>query len=244
MQKPERFIELDIWRGMAIVGMIVFHFFFLLDYLKIQEVSYSEGAWLLLARLVQWSFLLLVGIGLHLSYQKSSLQKKTKTDFLLKSFRRGAIVFLCGFTITAGTLLVAPEAYVRFGILHLIGFSILALSFLADRPKASFWFAGAIYVLSFMVNSIMVDQEWLLVFGFRYPFQALDYFPVFPWMAIPALGISLGSLFYPSYQSKIPIAPTGMSSIFPRSLAFFGKHSLLIYMIHVPILIGIVAFFF
>lgn len=241
MKKPERFIELDVWRGGAIIAMVLFHFVFLQDFLGYQRLAYDEGIWFLLARFVQWSFLLLVGIGIRLSWQKSVLYKKSKVDFLFRQLKKGVIVLSCAWLITLLSALLVPEAFVRFGILHLIGVSILGLSFLADRPNASAFVAIFIYLLSFIVQSITVHQEWLLIFGFYYRFQSLDYFPIIPWMAIPALGISLGSRLYPSFAPKIKVDPKSPYAPLLGVLAFLGKYSLFIYMAHIPVLLGLVV---
>ncbi|MDP2691285.1 MAG: heparan-alpha-glucosaminide N-acetyltransferase [bacterium] len=239
MKSHSRFLELDVWRGLAIIGMIVFHFAFLLNYLSLVVINTGVGGLHLLARLVQWSFLLLVGIGLQLSYQKTIARNKAKGDFLKKNLIRGLMVLVCALVITLATALVIPEQYVRFGILHVIGVSMLLLGLIADRPKLALFISILIVFLTPIIFNQPTNIEVLVIFGFiPKGFQTIDYFPLFPWMAVPALGIFLGSFFYRNFQRRfkpLPISLPGSSSF-----ASLGKKSLLIYMVHVPILIMVI----
>jgi uncharacterized membrane protein len=241
MDDQQRFIELDFWRGLAIIGMAIFHFIFLLDYLGYQDIHYTQGAWNILARLVQFSFLLLVGIGMHLSYQKSVIRGADNVSFYLHQIKKGIIVLMSGMVVTFFTMYFIPGDFVKFGILHFIGASILVLSFIAHRPIAAGLFGILIFLLTPVVQSISVSIPVLLIFGFSYPFSSVDYFPIFPWMAVPALGIFIGACLYKNYQPRW--WGVGIKEKVPRLLSpviFLGRKSLLVYLLHIPILMGIV----
>jgi uncharacterized membrane protein len=237
MKPLERFNELDVWRGIALIGMILFHSVFLIDYLGYREFSYFQGIWHVMARFVQFSFLLLVGISLHVSYQRSIILKREKSYFLFQQLKRGLLVFLCGLLVTLFTWYFAPDDYVRFGILHFIGVSIILLTFFADKPFIALFVSGLAVVITPLVSHSTTSVPALLALGFRYPFQSIDYFPVFPWIAIPAFGIFLGSLMYQNYERRWEILK--MFS-FNNPLAKLGRHSLLVYLLHVPLLLAII----
>jgi len=238
MEKRERFAELDMWRGIAIIGMIIYHGVFMIDYVGYASITYHQGAWLVGARLIQLSFLLLVGISLHLSFQKSRRSKATPFHFLLRQFKRGILVFSCGLLITLATGIFIPEDFVRFGILHFIGISIILLSFVASRPWAALVISFLVFVCSDLVRQTVVTSAWLIPFGFRFPFQSVDYFPIFPWLAVPAFGIFLGALLYPDYQRRWNTLKLEDSA---NPVMFLGKHSLFVYLLHVPVLLGLIA---
>lgn len=241
----QRFLELDVWRGLAVIGMVIFHFIFFLDYLKIQPFFYNQGGWLLLARFVQWSFLLLVGIGLQLSYQRTLLAGKGKAIFLLKNLRRSLVILFCALLVTASTGIVVPQEYIRFGILHLIATSSLLLAFIVDLPVLALVFSAFFYFGSFWVSTMMITTPWLIPFGFSMPgFRSLDYFSIFPWMGIPALGIFLGSLLFRHAQRTYRDMSQIISSQPMKALAAIGMYSLFIYMLHIPLLFFVISFLF
>lgn len=244
MKSSTRFLELDVWRGLAIIGMIIFHIFFALDFLGLQEVTYNQGAWRVLARLVQWSFLLLVGIGLYLSHQKMSEGEKGNSKFLLRSLKRALVILSCAALVSIATFLFAPAIYIRFGILHLIATSILVLSPFVSRPFLALIISALIYALSPWVTSLSSFFEPTLIFGVNIPeFATLDYFPIFPWMSIPALGVFLGYLLYRQKKGKAVASGKSKQLAILKPLADIGKKSLLIYMIHMPIIISAVILY-
>lgn len=239
----QRFIELDAWRGLAIIGMVIFHVIFFYDYLGIRPFSYAIGEWHVLARCVQWSFLLLVGIGVQLAYQKSLLQGKSGRDFFLKNTKRAFIVFGCGMLVTVFSAFLDPVAFVRFGVLHLIGVSILFLGFVVRFPKTSLALSGTIYLLSYPISQTVLTAFWPVVLGFQTSqlYISLDHFPLFPWLAIPLLGSWLGSVFFKGFQRSYHF-PTRLEQFQGlRVLSTIGQHSLLIYLIHAPIILLVLS---
>lgn len=239
----QRFIELDAWRGLAIIGMVLFHVIFFYDYLGIRPFSYAIGEWYVLARSVQWSFLLLVGIGVQLSYQKSLLQGRSDREFFLKNAKRAFIVFACGMLVTAFSAVIDPIAFVRFGVLHLIGVSILLLGSVVRFPKLSLVMSGLVYLLSYPISQTSFAALWPVVLGFQTQqlYISLDHFPLFPWLAIPLLGVWLGSVFFKNFQRSYHV-PSGLEhSQIMRLLAAIGQHSLLIYLLHAPLILAFLS---
>ncbi len=239
-----RFFELDCWRGLAVIGMIIFHGAFFGDYFGLVEVRYFEGFWLGLARSVQFSFLLLVGIGIELSFQKSLLRGERFRDFLKKEYRKALVLFACALLITLASFFFASDDMIIFGILHFIALSLLLLSPLARLPILSGILASIIFLLSFPISGIQTSSLPLVILGFHSPtFRSLDYFPLFPWLVTPLLGIFFGSLFYRHGKRRyfFPQATFEHASA-PRFLALLGRHSLLIYLLHPIILILALVF--
>jgi uncharacterized membrane protein len=71
-------------------------------------------------------------------------------------------------------------------------------------------------------------------------FYSVDYFPVFPWFGVILVGMSLGSQLYPGYRRRIPV-PDFSRSPFVIALAFLGRNSLAIYLVHQPVIIAILC---
>lgn len=222
--------------------MVVFHVIFFLDFFSIVHFSYGQDGWFILARFVQLSFLLLVGIGIQLSYQKTVADRGLKIDFLKKNIYRGFIVFCAGLLVTLGSWLFLAEGYIRFGVLHLIGVSIIVLGFIVNYPRFALFLSLLIYLASFPISTIVIPESYWLVIGFHVQnFYTLDYFPIFPWMAVPALGIWFGHILLKNYRRNYPAPSFLESSRFAHLLAVLGQHSLLIYLIHLPIILVIIG---
>lgn len=240
--KKIRFLEIDAWRGLAIVSMVIFHLFYGLDFFDIRSYDLFDGAWAVFGNFIRWSFLLLVGIGMQLSYQRHLYKGKTKHDFLFNNLKRGLVVVLCGGLISLFTYIYIPQSFVRIGILHLIGTSIIVLAGLVNWPKIAAAFGVGIIFLEPLVTSLHSSNRFLSVFGiYDKTFSSLDYFPLFPWMAYPALGIFLGSLLFANYKRRYPSPERFFNNILGRFLAACGKKSLMIYMVHIPILLLLIS---
>ena len=66
-----------------------------------------------------------------------------------------------------------------------------------------------------------------------------DHQPLLPWIGVVLCGLAAGKVAYPSHD--VPLARWHSRAAPARLLAQMGRHSLLIYMAHVPILIGTMA---
>lgn len=216
-----RHIELDFLRGVAIIGMIVYHFFYIGDFYGVFSLNFDKWYWLVLATFVQIAFLGLVGVSLSLSRNR---------------FRKLFLIFACAMAITLVTFLFVPNEIVIFGILHQIAFSIFVLRFVSKKPLVALFIGLFALAIGLLINDIRVDHSVLLnVIGFKSRgFASLDYFPIFPWISVPAFGIVLGNMFY-----KNKTARSNSGSLFVNAIALCGRNSLFIYMGHLLALIAI-----
>ncbi|QQR54561.1 DUF1624 domain-containing protein [Candidatus Peregrinibacteria bacterium] len=221
----QHFRGIDALRGTAVLGMIIFHFFFILDFLDVLNQQMYGGGWLILARFVQFAFLGLVGVSLALSKKDSNEQ-----------FFRGIKILGLGLLVTLTTYIFIPGHFVLFGILHLIGTCIIVLTPLRKHPYIALAFGICIIVLSKYITTLRIDFEPFYILGLQTPVtvSAIDYFPIFPWIGVVLLGVFVGCFL----KNKMPGQPTAMSKYF-KPLLFLGRRSLLIYMIHVPLIIAI-----
>ncbi|MEK7217937.1 MAG: heparan-alpha-glucosaminide N-acetyltransferase domain-containing protein, partial [Patescibacteria group bacterium] len=121
--RTDRYLELDLLRTIAIVMMVIYHAAFDLSFFFELPLNALSGGWFLLQRMTANLFLLLVGVSFAVSYGRMEARGASRREILMKYARRGAFVFLCGMLVTAVTAYVVPDAYVRFGVLHLIGVS-------------------------------------------------------------------------------------------------------------------------
>ncbi|MBR9682577.1 MAG: DUF1624 domain-containing protein [Candidatus Aenigmarchaeota archaeon] len=232
----KRFWEIDSLRGIAIVAMVISNFVTDLLFFDLYKPGLLAGFWNLFAYATATTFILLVGISMTLSYSR------TKNGAWMKYIKRGLMIFSLGVLITLVTYMFMGPGYILFGVLHLIGLSvILSVPFLKLR-NLNLWIGSALIFLGILMKTFTVDFPWLLWLGFiPKGFASVDYFPILPWFGVVLIGIYLGNMFYPKGKRLFKLNERKDSII--KLLSYLGRNSLLIYLIHQPILIGLLYLF-
>ena len=232
----KRFWEIDVVRTVAIIIMIVFDVLYMLNYLGIQNTGVPgtyHGFWWWIARVNASVFIFLAGVSLTISQARSS---KKMSSFMLRGLR----IFAWGMAITLLTWLIASDEYVRFGILHFFGITfILGPFFLRFRFTnlilGAALLATGIYLLE---QRVLVDFPWLLWLGLMpHGFVTIDYFPLLPWFGLFLVGMFGGNMLYPQGNRRFNIPE--FSNLVASALTFPGRHPLVMYIAHWPILIGV-----
>jgi uncharacterized membrane protein len=248
MGTQERFSEIDIARGIAILMMVLFHTLFDLSYFSLATVNVATGFWRYFAYATATLFLLVVGISLVISHARAAralLGLRLAQKFIL----RGLGIFALGLLVTLATWLYIPTGCILFGILHLIGVSVM-LSPLFFRLKKYNLVAGLAFIaVGFfiipLINPITMalpDPVALLLLPFGLhaaTFWSVDYTPIFPWLGVVLAGLGIGEFLYGNgvRHFTMPKVP----DICVRPLTFLGRHSLLIYIVHQPVIILLLA---
>jgi uncharacterized membrane protein len=232
----ERYWEIDVLRGIAVIAMILYHFSYDLAYFGLFDVGFfRSGIGLNAARLIGGSFIFLAGLSLTLSYSRA-LARAPGRSLFPKYLARGLRIFSYGLAITFLTWIFLPNEMIVFGILHLIGVSIiLAYPFL--NLKLPNVVLGIVCIaFSMFLRGFDVDTPWLVWLGIDPTFFMLDYWPIFPWFGVMLLGVAAGNVFYGDRRKQTTGATQRLQVI--RSLAFLGSHSLTVYLAHQPILLA------
>jgi uncharacterized membrane protein len=229
--RAQRLAIIDVLKGVAIIAMIVYHFAWDLSaYQLIGADVTNELGWRIFARAIASTFLALVGINLVLAL-RSGLRPRPY-------FRRLAIILAAALLVSLGTWWLDPGTFVFFGILHLIFVaSILALPFI--RAPLLVTLAAAVFLIAgpHFLKSPFFDQPFWYWLGLSTsPPPTVDYVPVFPWLGVVLLGVAAGRLILAN--PDLPLWRWPATGRLLRALAFAGRWSLAIYLIHQPILIG------
>jgi uncharacterized membrane protein len=226
-----RVVLLDAARGLALANMVAFHFLFDLRMLGVPPawIEYGPGfdAW---AKGIAGSFLFLAGLGLWLGHGAGIRWRPY--------LRRLAVLVAAAAVVSAATYVAVPQAWVRFGILH----SIAVCSVLCLAALRLPWWLTAVAATAILVWGPRLafpafdGHAWLWTgLGTRAP-AMIDYEPVIPWVAPMMLGVAAGRL---GTRAGLwdRLAPwRGWRLTAP--LAWAGRHSLTIYLIHQPVLMG------
>lgn len=233
--RASRFDIVDMARGLALIGMFVFHLGWDVTFLGLTDYDLPEDwRWRWLARLVAGSFLFITGTSLVLA---------ARDGVNWPAFwRRFGLLAGAAALVSAGTWLMVPEAFVKFGILHHIALASLAGVLVLRWPLAvviGLAVLAALLPLLVPEGSVaapLLDHPLLSFLGLgRGAQDAVDFVPVFPWLALVLAGIvfarvALARRLLPSWPASGRVS---------RLLAFGGRHSLAVYLIHQPVFIGL-----
>jgi len=252
-QESMRIPGLDIIRGFAIVNMILYHLLYNIVYVFGKNVSWfviSQAStahnqlvyvW---QQLICCTFIVVSGISFKLS--KNPL-------------KNGIKLFVCAFILNLVTYVVVPEHFIVFGIIHFFTASVL-LTYLTrpllEHLPAQFGLIIAIFLFILFRNLSSGYIGFFSIWQYRLPsslyqspytfflglpnsgFRSADYFPIFPWWFLYLAGYYFSAVYQQIASAlvkkapKVLLIPTG-------ALSFMGRNSLIIYMIHQPILCGI-----
>ena len=216
---------LDTWRAAALLTMIAWHFINDLTLVHIIPPPFLRTPLMELLRYaIVGSFIAISGVCARLSK---------------RPLRRGLIVLAAALLVSAVTYLVGAPVY--WGILHLLGVCMLLYAAVRKRwePLPGIYACGAallIFALTFMLPiRVRVGVPFLFPFGLRTAaFASADYYPLLPWGALffaaAAAGERLGDM-----------PPEKKYASAPRALAWLSRRSLLIYLVHQPVLLALAA---
>lgn len=233
--KPEktRIEAVDVARGAALAAMGVYHFVWDLTFYDfLPRSAFYDPRFQFFGHVIAVSFLALVGVGV-------ALAARGPLDFSAY-LRRTALVAGAAALVSAGTYWFMPDAFVSFGILHaIVAASLLALLFHRAPWLVSFAAGVAIVVAAFALATPALDPwNWFLGLGVKEP-RTLDWRPLFPWTGFSLMGLGAAQwLIARGVPERLALwrAQGGLS----RALAFGGRHSLAVYLLHQPVLIAIV----
>ena len=230
----ERFDRLDALRGLAMVWMILFHFAFDLNHFGLtpRQNFHVDPLWTVQRACIVSLFLFCAGIGQALALQQGQRWPRF--------WKRWAQVAGCALLVTLGSYQMFPRSYIAFGVLHGI-----ALMLIVTRLSAGWgrwlWLLGALAVaLPRVAAQPLFDSPLLSWIGLvtHKPITE-DYVPLLPWLGVMWWGLAAGQWLLAHRPAWLSAAwPAALATV-SRPLAALGRWPLSVYMLHQPLLIGL-----
>lgn len=244
--EKKRFPLLDGIRGIVLISMIVYHATWNMVYIYGKQWEwYKSPAAYLWQQSICWTFILLSGFCFSLGK---------------RHIKSGSLVFGSGVLVTLVTLMAMPQNRVVFGVLTCIGSCILLVAVAEKILKKvpPVWGMGGSFFLFLITKGInygyigmkegfyislplsWYDNYLTSYVGFPFEgFYSTDYFSLIPWLFLFLTGFYLygvveekKGLDSSMLQIKVPVAD------------FLGRHSLLIYLLHQPVIYGVQELFY
>lgn len=226
----DRFDRLDALRAVAIVWMATFHFCFDLSFYKlIHQNFYGDPFWLHQRTAIVSLFLFCAGLGQAVAFE----QRQSWRRF----WRRWAQVAGCAVLVSIGSWLMFKDRFISFGVLH--GIAVMLIIVRLTAPAGRWlWIAGAVAIaLPVWVHHPFFDTRltnWVGLIAHRPATE--DYVPVLPWIGVMWWGMAAGQWVLTNRRTWL----TGSLPRFLHPAAVLGRWSLSFYMLHQPVLIGLI----
>lgn len=214
-----RVVWVDTLRGVAVAGMVCYHFLYdLRIFFPGYGISETSPFWRVGHLVIAGSFFLISGIACGLA---------TKNAVPLpRVLLRISVIAIYALVVSLSTLILLPNKWIYFGILHaLVSCALISLP-LRHYPRL----CGILALLcsvGYAVSGVEIPNR---IGGV----SSLDYVPIFPWIAVYLAGIFLCKFIDP-YEEF----PRIRDSLPGGILTWMGGRALMIYVLHQPILLGL-----
>jgi len=228
---PARYPVVDALRGVAVAMMIAYHFSFDLNHFDYVRIDFFSDFWLNFRSFIVWSFLLVMGVSLHLATRKGIRWPR----FL----KRAGQIGLYALIVSLGSYAVFPQSWIYFGVLHFVFvasfFGLLFRNLFRTNLLLgiAIWVWDANYGFDFF-NSAAWNWTGL---NYDLPENVEDYVPIIPWFGTVLMGLFLGRLLFDRYPGSA-VRYDSPNPLF-KVLTLAGRNSLNIYILHQPLLFGL-----
>lgn len=252
MNHKRRIIIVDEIRGFLVISMIIYHFIYSYQYIfainpEIDFFKFTITRWIQMA--ISLPFIFISGFS------------SSKSKNILK---RGCRLLAIALMISLATYLFIPDEFIVFGILHFLATSMILYGILKlifgenliiknKNPLNMVVMYVFLLIICYNIRSgyigihslfeielpeLLYMNTFTSIIGFpSASFVSADYFPLIPF------GFAFtGGVFFESYLNKVKLSENAYKE-HSKILNFIGKHSLVFYIIHQPIILAVLFFY-
>ena len=219
-----RIPEIDSARGVAVSLMVVYHALFDLVFFYGWQVDVHSGIIWIVGRSAAVLFVGIAGISMVLAWKRKHAGQK------IEPVKRGIGIIALGMVLTLFTAIWFPNYIIWFGVLHLIGVALIIGTLFLEHPRVA-GVIGAVITAIGIYFSISTAQNIIPILPAST--STFDYFPLFPWLGVFLMGMSVGNYFF---VPRLQFAHAQTKNPITKALAWAGRRSLIIYFVHQPIL--------
>lgn len=239
MKSSERLLLPDIWRGAALLGMILFHTIFIGWLLFEWSIPFQiqSGVGRVISHIVGVSFLSVAGWSAWLKWNHRPDQK------LAPALKKVSLIFAWAIIITLVTLIAFPAAPIWWGVLHCLAVALFVTHvFLSRKMFNQLVCLGTITLLIGIFREFIPGSLFTIPLGFPpVNFATLDYYPLLPYAGVVWIAAGMGKFI----TAQLEKYEQPLSHNWPgkKQLLWLGQHSLLVYVGHVPVLVAVLWVF-
>jgi uncharacterized membrane protein len=227
----------DVLRGTAMLWMTVYHFCFDLNNAGlIRQDFYTDPVWTWQRTFILSLFLLCAGAGQALAVHHG----QSWPQF----WRRWGQIVVCALLVTAGSALMFPRSYIYFGVLHGMAAMLLVVRLTVLWGSCLWWLGGVMVAMKY-IAAYAIEMGWMSTFFNEKPLNFLglvsirpvteDYVPLVPWLGVMWWGAAATQWYL--RRRAVPLAWVPPPAV--RPVAWLGRWSLSYYMLHQPVLLGL-----
>jgi len=239
----ERFSEIDLVRGLALIGMAVYHEVHIAKFIVTGQFWQAAGVPRLFGWLVALTFLFVFGMSAQIKYQRLRQKKLPFPQIYQQFFWRAVVIAMSAGVVSLSTWLSLPDHWIRMGVLHFFAIATLLLPFFLENKKRLLVAVIAVLLIWAVLqpfDTSSLTTYWLLPFDLLPAgYTSLDHWPQIPFLAVPLAGALLSTWYVPRRTQWIPHNFSTVRLTAP--FVWIGRHSLLVYLLHVP---GLLLFTF
>ncbi|WP_066265487.1 heparan-alpha-glucosaminide N-acetyltransferase [Hydrogenophaga palleronii] len=239
---PQRLDRIDLLRAVAMLWMTAFHLCFDLDFFGfINQDFYRDPLWTGQRTAIVSLFLFTAGLSQAVAVHQG--------QSWARFWKRWCQVAAAALLVTAGSVVMFPHSFIYFGVLHGIAVMLILVRLTAGWGVALWWLGAAAIALKFaaplaiaawpvleVLNTPVLN--WLGLISVK-PITE-DYVPLLPWLGVMWWGMAAGQWALrhrPRWLGTADAPARGLR----RGLVTLGRWSLLYYLLHQPVLIGLVG---
>jgi uncharacterized membrane protein len=238
-----RYPEIDIIKGIAIILMVLFHYFYVAYLLGKPVVNIHSKYVSLMATIAHNIFIFMVGVNLVVSYNRTNNATETgRNAYIGKQFKRALLLFILGMVMTFITSILFPDKYIRFGIFHFISLAIMVSLLFIDNIQYTGFGIMIFGLLNYIItnykssfyNICNNNKLTCFILGIYNNYSSIDHFSFIPFFLTVLMGMGIGQVFY---KGGMRPANTILDRVYKnsnamKSLGYLGKQSLNIYLFH------------